>query len=209
MRWFGVFVLLVVTGCAAPEVAEPAAAGSSANQLEDTAPVGVSAVQDTPFTMSDTIITAIRDGDLAMLAGFVHPDYGLRFSPMGRLAADDQVFSAAHVAALLDDETVYRWGNDDGSGNPIELTPREYWQAFVYSQDFLNAERVRYLQPFLNREWDDPSLERYADALVVEYHFSGFDPQAGGRDWESLFLVFQIHEDTWYISAIMHDRRRI
>jgi hypothetical protein len=209
MRWFGLILLLLVS-CAAPDVTAPS--GTTVNQVEDAEnaePVGVSAVQDTPFTMSDTVMTAVRDGDLETLSEFVHPEHGLRFAPMGRLTADDQVFSAAEVASLFDDETVYVWGSYDGSGFPIELTPQDYWQEFVYSQDFLNAERVTYSQRFLSTTWQDDSLERYTDALVVEYHFSGFDPQYGGMDWESLFLVFQEHDGAWYISAIMYDQWRI
>jgi hypothetical protein len=209
MRWIGLVILLLIS-CAAPD--GTARTGTTANQVEDkedAEPVGVSAVQNTPFTMSDTVMSAIRDGDLETLSGFVHPEYGLRFAPMGYLAADDQVFSAAEVATLFDDETVYVWGSYDGSGFPIELTAQDYWKDFVYSQDFLNAERVRYIQPFLDTVWEDERLERYADALVVEYHFSGFDPQYGGMDWESLFLVFQEYGDAWYISAIMYDQWRI
>lgn len=208
MRWFGLVTFLLIS-CAAPDVSEPAGAGAPVNRVEDVEPVGVSAVQNTPFTMSDTVMTAVRDGDLETLSGFVHPEYGLRFAPMGYLAADDQVFSAAEVATLFDDDTIYIWGSYDGSGFPIELTPQDYWREFVYSQDFLNAERVTYSQRFLSTIWQDASLERYADALVVEYHFSGFDPQYGGMDWESLFLVFQEYGDAWYISTIMYDQWRI
>ena len=42
-------------------------------------------------------------------------------------------------------------------------------------------------------------------AMVVEYHFPGFDPQYGGLDWASLRLVFQEFEGRWVLVGIIHD----
>ncbi len=51
----------------------------------------------------------------------------------------------------------------------------------------------------------DNSQEYYPGAMVVEYHFPGFDPQYGGLDWASLRLVFQEFEGRWVLVGIIHD----
>jgi hypothetical protein len=39
----------------------------------------------------------------------------------------------------------------------------------------------------------------------MEYHFSGFEAQYEGMDWESLRLVFIQEDSTWYLVGIVHD----
>jgi hypothetical protein len=51
----------------------------------------------------------------------------------------------------------------------------------------------------------DNSSEFYPEAKIVEYYFSGFDPQYGGMDWRSLRLVFSELNDTWYLVGVIHD----
>jgi formylglycine-generating enzyme required for sulfatase activity len=46
--------------------------------------------------------------------------------------------------------------------------------------------------------------EVYPDALVVEYHFDGIEPQYGGLDWRSLRLVLEEQDGVWYLVGIVH-----
>ena len=50
------------------------------------------------------------------------------------------------------------------------------------------------------------SSEIYKDAIIIEYHFSGFDPQYEGMDWRSLRLAFEKVNDIWYLVGIIHDQ---
>lgn len=181
MRWLLVLVMLV--SCAAPESRQ-----SQGEALPEAAlpPVGVSAVQDTPFTMADGVVAALRDADLAALAGVVHPELGLRLAPGGELAPDDPLVSAAEVANLFEVEHTL-----------AGLSPREYWAAFIYPHDFLAAEQVTYSQPWLDREWQG-ELAPYAEALVVEYSLR----DEGKR--HSLQLAFLPHAGAWYLSALVY-----
>ena len=58
--------------------------------------------------------------------------------------AGDLVFAPEEVKTFGEDDTKYTWGRYDGTRFPIELTPREYFDEFVYTADFVNAERVSY-----------------------------------------------------------------
>lgn len=150
-------------------------------------------------------VEALRDRDLAQLAGMVHPVKGVRFSPYAFVRDEDLVFLPDQLAGALDDPTVYVWGVFDGSGEPIEMTFAAYYERFVYDQDYANAEQIGYNQRIGMGNTIDNSLEYYPGASVVEFHFSGFDPAYGGMDWRSLRLVFQREGDTWYLTGIIHD----
>ena len=154
-------------------------------------------------------IMALKDGDLDALSGLVHPDRGVRFSPYATVHAgddDDLVFSADELKSLMADPTVYHWGTYDGSGMPIELTFRQYYEEFVYDVDFARPDVVGFNERVGQGNSIDNIASAYPDGVMVEYHFEGFDPEYAGMDWRSLRLVFEEEDGIWYLVGIVHDQ---
>ncbi|MCA0756758.1 hypothetical protein KP806_17005 [Paenibacillus sp. N4] len=152
------------------------------------------------------VILALKEKDLDTLAAYIHPGKGLLFSPYGHIdTATAKVFPADGLPALTD-STVYNWGAYDGTGDPIELTFKEYYDKFVYGKDFINAEEVGdneikgHGNTIVNIE------EVFPGSRVMDYYFSGFDKQYEGMDWQSLILVLEESEGAWYVSAIVHNQ---
>lgn len=151
------------------------------------------------------VMTCIKQKQTTKLAGYVHPEKGLRFSPYPCVnPITDLVFAPNEVKILLKDREVYRWGVYAGSGDPIKMTPRQYWKRFVYDRDYLNAPRVGYNTILGKGNARDNRFEVYPGAIIVEYHFPGEDPELHGLDWESLSLVFERYENEWYLVGIIH-----
>jgi len=154
-------------------------------------------------------IMALKDGDLEELSSFVHPDKGVRFSPYATVQAGDDgdvVFSADELKSLMADPTVYHWGTYDGSGMPIELTFRQYYEEFVYDVDFARPDVVGFNERVGQGNSIDNIASAYPDGVMVEYHFEGFDPEYAGMDWRSLRLVFEEEDGIWYLVGIVHDQ---
>ena len=172
-------------------------------------------VQPTPEEAEEIIadramatLEIIKNRDFAALAEVAHPS-GVRFSPYGHVntgEGGDLVFSPEQIAVFGTDETRYTWGSYDGTGFPIELTPREYFDEFVYTADFVNAETVSYNEIAHSGNTLENQFEVYPNAIIVEYHFSGFDPQYEGLDWQSLRLAFEEHQGTWYLVGVIHNQ---
>ncbi|HAA25207.1 MAG TPA: hypothetical protein DCE11_03680 [Ruminiclostridium sp.] len=152
------------------------------------------------------VLTAIKNYDMEKLADAVHPDKGVRFSPYAYVDVDkDLVFTAEEVKNLAADTKTYLWGYYDGSGEPINLSFSDYYKRFIYDADFLNAEQVGYNEALGHGNTINNSFDVYENSIIVEYHFSGFDPQYVGMDWRSLRLVFEKKDDAWYLVGIIHD----
>jgi hypothetical protein len=152
------------------------------------------------------VLTAIKNYDAGKLADAVHPDKGVRFSPYGYVDVDnDLVFTAEEVKNLANDSKTYLWGYYDGSGESIMLKFSDYYKRFIYDADFLNAEQVGYNKVLGHGNTLNNSFDVYKNSIIVEYYFSGFDPQYEGIDWRSLRLVFQKKDDIWYLVGIIHD----
>ena len=158
------------------------------------------------------VILALKNRDMRKLSSFVHVKRGLRFSPYpyvtmtGEGENRDLEFTKKQVKSLLATNKRYVWGAYDGSGKPIRLTGAAYFKRFVYDQDFANAKQISFNGPIMGQGNVTNNIhEAYLPgAIVVEYHFSGFDPKREGMDWKSLWLVFENRDHKWYLVGIVH-----
>lgn len=156
--------------------------------------------------VADQIVGAMHDEDMEWLASFVHPTKGVRFSPYAYVNVEsDLVFSQEEMATLMEDETVYQWGVFDGTGDPIELTFEEYFYRFVYDKEYVNAEEIVVDDRLGPGSTLDNTDDVYPEATVVEYHFTGFEPEFEGMDWRSLRLVLEQDGNQWYLVGVIHD----
>ncbi|MCD9022220.1 hypothetical protein [Cohnella silvisoli] len=151
------------------------------------------------------VIEYLRERDLKSLAQWIDPEQGLRFSPYSHINKDtDLVFKADKLPAFKD-ATKLKWGTADGSGEAIELSFRDYYEKFVYNQDYADAPNVNVNKIVGTGNVEFNGKEVYPNASYVEYHFPGFDKELGGMDWQSLVLVFVPGAaDDWKLVAIVH-----
>jgi hypothetical protein len=154
------------------------------------------------------VLLFLKSRNVAGLSTFVHPRKGLRFSPYHSVnlqKGGDRVFTRNQVKSLLADKKRYRWGEDDGSGDPIRLTFAGYQRKFVYDHDYLRAPDVTYNSASLSSgNLINNIRESYPAAIIVEYHFPGFEEKYGGMDWTSLWLVFEKQGSEWYLVGLVH-----
>ncbi|AKG37295.1 copper amine oxidase N-terminal domain-containing protein [Paenibacillus durus] len=152
-------------------------------------------------------VQALKVKDWAALSSMVHSTRGVRFSPYGYVdTAKDIVLSRSKIAAAGADGTVRTWGAYDGTGDPIKLTFAQYYDKFIYSADFAEAPEMGYNQTIGTGNSLNNARSVYPDAIVVEYHYDGFDPQYDGMDWQSLRLVFVKEGGQWMLVGIIHDQ---
>ncbi|KOP67110.1 copper amine oxidase [Bacillus sp. FJAT-18019] len=151
-------------------------------------------------------VTYLRDREFGKLAELAHPD-GITFSPYAYVdRKKDITLSKQQLREGFQSDTLYRWGEYDGSGKPIFMNVEDYYKKFIYTQDFVTAPWVGYNQSKSEGNTINNASSQYKGAVFVEYHFDGFHPDYAGMDWESLRLVFQLAGNSWVISGIIHDQ---
>jgi hypothetical protein len=176
------------------------------NPITPVIPTGPVTTGQAVFDRAALVVTALKDKDMAALAGYVSPQMGIRFSPYAVVLDTHQVFTPDQLAGLLADSTVYSWGNYDGTGEPIQLTFSDYYAKFIYDEDFANAPQMALNHRLGVSTTLDNAAEFYSGSMIVEYYFPGFDPTYEGMDWRSLRLVFMQSGSTWYLVGIIHDQ---
>ncbi len=224
----GVLILLLaisilLTGCTDTKSTEPVQNGSnqtnsSSNEQGETVENDSTTedqeensqedplVASTPDVVAFEVVLSLKNKEMLSLSHYVHPSKGVRFSPYGYVEVNtDLIFTAQQVEQLMMDTTEYHWGAFDGSGDPIEMTFTEYYERFVYDQDYANPEQTSNNQRIGQGNTIDNSGQIYPNATIVEYHFSGFDPQYEGMDWRSLRIVLEEDGGNWYVVGIIHD----
>lgn len=149
-------------------------------------------------------ILALKRRDMAQLAGIVHPTKGVRFTPYNYIdVKEDLVFRRAQVKGLMASRKRYLWGSYDGSGDPIRLTFRKYYEQFVYDWDFASDKDARYnVSARTNTNYDN-AYEVYPNSIIVEYLNPG--TVESGMDWSALRLVFEKQGGTWYLVGVLHN----
>jgi hypothetical protein len=163
-------------------------------------------IQQAVIDLAFTAIAAIDNRDMTILASYVHPQMGLRFSPYAFVSDTDLVFPADKIAGLLTDSTVYTWGMYSGSGASIDRTFADFFSQFIYDEDFDNAPQISLNNRLGVSTSLDNIFEFYTSSMFVEFHFPGFDPQYESMDWRSLRLVFTQYNSAWYLVGIIHDQ---
>jgi len=198
-------LLLVLVACNTPiPTSAPATAELPAAATATSAPL--LSPEDTVVALGAQALAALKAQDMAALAALAHPTQGVRFSPYAFVRDEDLGFTPAQLNGAFSDSTVYEWGAYDGSGEPINLTFAGYYQEFIFDQDYTTAEAVGVNERLGQGNSIDNSHEAYPGAMVVEYHFPGFNPDYEGMDWVSLRLVFQEFEGRWVLVGIIHDQ---
>ena len=162
-------------------------------------------LQSSVLLTSLEVVQLLSDGDMAGVSTYVHPTEGVRFSPYDNVdISSDLVFTQTQVVGLMNDAQVYTWGDYDGSGEPINLNFADYFQEFVYDEDYQNPNMIGNNVLFGQGNIINNISDVYPNCMFVDFHFTGFDPQYEGMDWSSLRLIFEEDNGTWYLVGIVH-----
>ncbi|MDR1589266.1 MAG: hypothetical protein LBS51_03635 [Oscillospiraceae bacterium] len=151
------------------------------------------------------ILEVIKEGDYAALARSVHPEYGVVFSPYAAISlATNKCFTESQVADFATDANTYVWGVYDGSGDPIELTPAEYFARFVYNRDFARASVVGVNYIVRSGNALENITEVFPGVRFVDFYLPGDDKSPDSYDWNSLRLGFEEHSGGLRLTVIVH-----
>ncbi|WP_027087104.1 hypothetical protein [Cohnella panacarvi] len=189
------------------EQSQPTATNSSEPTAEPSKDNAEQPADNAEVALKDAaanIVELLRDRDLASLSDWIDPRQGLRFSPYSHIDSESsQVFKSGELPDFKD-TNLLTWGIADGSGEPIELTFRDYYDKFVYNQDFAEAPNVTVNHTLAKGTTLFNGTEVYPGASYVEFFFPGFDAQFEGMDWQSLVLVFVPSGEDWKLVSIVH-----
>lgn len=172
---------------------------------------------DTLQIAADSVLQRMKAGDFAAVSEWVDEETGITFTPYSTVDFSvDRRLTAEELAVMGEDAAIYTWGAYDGTGDPMDLTGRDYWDRFVWDTDYTAAPHIQTRcvaqQGNAPENVDTAYPYQPAEGLsysYVEYHFDGLDPQYGGVDWRALKLVFVQRDTLWRLSGIIHSEMTV
>jgi len=148
------------------------------------------------------VMEALKVKDIESLINYVHPEKGLRFTPYTTVNKERDVVFEIEELKNFNTDKEYIWGDYDGKGDEIKLTPEEYYEEFVYTKDFLSAEQRGYNEVLSSGNMVENQFEVYDNPIIVEYYIPGEEFE---NAWQSLRLVFEEYEGNWMLVGIIHN----
>jgi hypothetical protein len=208
-------LLVAIVGCGVNEAGEGALGGDNEEagiieeeyELTEDGIIQPGLAREIIAQRADELLEAIAAKDGEAMAEFVHRVKGVRFSPYAFVSLEeDQVFDKEGMQDFFRDDNIYLWGIYDGIGDEINLTHGEYYDEFIYTWDFKNAEEVGYNEVLSGGNTIENQFEVYENPIIVEYYFPGLFPEDGAMDWKGLRLVFEQYEGEWVLVGIIHSQ---
>lgn len=167
----------------------------------------IAAPEVTLLEINQAVLKSLNDKDYAALDTYIHPKMGLRFSPYAHVnKQEDILIPKPDFSAALKSTKKMLWGQYDGTGEPIELSLKDYFTKFVYDVDFLHAEKVNINSSSSTGNIINNIRTAYPNADFVENYFKGLNPELQGLDWRALRLVFQKEGNTYFLIGFVHDQ---
>ena len=170
----------------------------------------IDSVPEPDFVLMDLsieILNALKKQDVNQLTKFIHPELKLRFSPYGFIDTNSsKAFTPYELTAAFNKSPVFTWGSYDGSGDPIKMNIRQYFNKFVYNKDYLSAPQKSTDEFRASGNSLNNLKEIYPGDSFTEFYFPGFDAKYNGMDWQTLRLVFRHSNQKTYLIAIIHDQ---
>ena len=179
-------------------------------------PIFTGTPEKTPLAISNTnaelaalafdVLEYIKDGDFAALSRFAHPDFGIVFSPHTTISLlTNRCFSAEQIALFGTDTTAYVWGTHSCTGEPIDMTPVEYFAEYVYPMDYYACASVIGVNRVVaSGNALENTLDEFPNLLFVDFHIPGGERDAPDElDWSTLRLGFEEHDGRLWLTVIL------
>jgi hypothetical protein len=155
-------------------------------------------------SFSYTILSYLKGGDFKALSGISHPEYGIVFSPYATITlATSKCFLPAQISVFADNNDAYVWGVYCDSGEPIELTPADYFDRFVFDRDFTRAKEIGIDYVVKSGNALENITDVFPNVRFIDFHIPEDGKNVEGG-WSSLRLGFEEYKDCLMLTVIVH-----
>ena len=162
---------------------------------------------DTSFIdFTNNIIAYLKNDNLIQFATTFHPKKGCKFIPYPYLVEEDLVFSNDDFRKELQTNKKLHWGMYDSSGEPIDLTIKNYVKQFVYDVNYKDkATDININENLTISNTINNISEFYPKAQYIEFYYDG-TAEFEGMDWSSLIFYIEKLNNKYYLVAVVHNQ---
>ena len=153
-----------------------------------------------------SILDDIKAGDYAALSLVANPELGIIFSPQSTVSTStNRLFTAQEIASFGTDSNSYVWGVSSAGGEPIEMTPVEYFDRYVFDRDYTAASYIGVDRIIRSGNALENISEVFPGMRFVEFYVPGDDRDPTANiGWSILRLGFEEYNGSLWLTAVIH-----
>jgi hypothetical protein len=154
------------------------------------------------------VVEALKRRDMVTVARYAHPTMGVLFAPYAYLEpSEHQIWTVTTLPRWFRDTQTRIWGAEDGTGFPIERTPAQYYERFVFPRDFTAGAKISVNDDQAKGNSINNAATLYPDGVRVEFYLPPTQtPEGPNIDWRALRLVFVPVGGEPKLVAVVHDQ---
>lgn len=155
-------------------------------------------------TRNDEILVSLQTKNYQKFASYIHPTKGIRFSMYAYVdLKGDKHFSKEDFIKYSPTNIKFTWGQQDGTGDLLVKSMRNYLTEWVHAESYTNAEF--HLNSFKGTGNSLNNLqEKYPGLDFIENYKAGTG-EIADFNWSSLRFVFEELYGTYYLVAVIND----
>ena len=154
------------------------------------------------------VVEALKRRDMATVARYAHPTLGVLFAPYAYIEpSEHQIWTVTTLPRWFRDTQTRIWGAEDGTGFPIERTPAQYYERFVFPRDFTAGAKISVNDDQAKGNSINNAASLYPDGVRVEFYLPPTQtPEGPNIDLRALRLVFVPVGGEPKLVAVVHDQ---
>ena len=172
-------------------------------------PVSTVATNNEELTsLAYSVLGYISDRNYPALSRVAHPEFGVVFAPCATVnLTTNKCFQADQIAAFGSDNTLYVWGVQEGTGEPIEITVADYFTDCILCKDYFNAPVIGVNRIVKSGNALENIVEVFPDVKFIDFHVPGGE-KGSNEDfcWTSLRLGFEEYNGKLWLTVIMNSK---
>ncbi len=160
--------------------------------------------EETLKTLNNEILSTLKMKDYVKFTNYIHPEKGVRSSMYGYVnPKKDKNFTKEEFKKYVTTNIKFTWGDQDGTGDPLILSIKDYLIQWVFKKDFTKGEF--HFNTFKGTGNSLNNLkEIYPNNDFTENYIGGSE-EYGEMDWNCLRFVFEELYGTYYLVAVIND----
>ena len=160
--------------------------------------------EETLKTLNNEILSTLKMKDYVKFTNYIHPEKGVRFSMYAYVnPKKDKNFTKEEFKKYVTTDIKFTWGDQDGTGDPLVLSIKDYLRDWVFRKDFSKGEFQ--LNSFKGTGNSLNNLKEIYPKLSFTENYLPGSEEYGEMDWNCLRFVFEELYGTYYLVAVIND----
>jgi hypothetical protein len=161
--------------------------------------------QKIPIDTINQVVRLIQGGNYQDLINKYFSNVGeIRFVPHSFLSNTDLKLAKQEILEKWVKTDIFHWGTFEGSGFPIDLSIKEYFENFI-TLNPNTPNRIAINKRIIELDGSDNVYREYANETVVDIVENYDSP----NEWQGVKVVFHYNEGAWRIICLVFSRYEI